>query len=183
MALEVDFDLCQTDSCSYATINDLTGAYHSSNNTTGFGSPNISYGDSGFTASIIIEDSEGNITETDITGQITDDTGDTIFAPISVEIPDGSYTVTYVVSTNSSSSSKTKKYFSYCTVQCCVFGKMKDAISKANCNCEKDLNYELYLWSIFKSMQFAARGCDYDEAENLLAQLELVCDTDDCGCN
>lgn len=183
MALELDFNICQTNSCSSLSITDASGPYHSVNNLTGWGSPNITISDTGFEAIITIEDSEGSITEVDVTGEITTNDGYTVFSPIAVDIPDGSFTVTYTVSTDAASASVTKKFFSYCTVQCCVFKKMRDAVSKANCDCEKDLNYELFLWSIYKAMLFAASGCNYDEADTYLEELQLACDTGDCGCN
>jgi hypothetical protein len=183
MALELDFNICQTNGCSSISPTDATGPYHSVNNLTGFGSPNITISDTGFEAIITIEDADGAITEVDVTSEITTNGGYTVFEPIAVDIPDGSFTVTYTVSTDAASATITKKFFSYCTVRCCVFKKMRDAVAKANCNCEKDLNYELFLWAIYKAMIFAASGCNYDEAEELLAQLEIVCDTDDCGCN
>lgn len=183
MALELDFNICQQNNCGTLSVKEDSGAYDAVNNLTGWGSPNITISDSGFEATLIVTDSEDTETEYDVTGEITTNGGYTIFQPIDIEIPDGEFTVTYTVSTDAASATITKKFFSFCTVRCCVFKKMRDAVAKANCNCEKDLNYELFLWSIYKAMIFAASGCNYDEASLLLHELQLACDTDDCGCN
>jgi hypothetical protein len=183
MALQVDFNVCQSDNCGTLNISDATGAYNAVSNPTGWGSPNTAWNTSGMSAIITVVDSADTTTEYDVTGEISNSDGLTIFQPISIEIPDGSFTVNFTVSTSSESSSVTKKFFSYCTVRCCVFKKMRDAVVKANCNCEKDLSYELFLWGIYKAMQFAASGCNYPDAELLLEELQLACDTGDCGCN
>lgn len=182
-SLKPDFDICQTNSCTEIQISETTRAFNSLFNQEGWGSPNISYTDSGFEAIITIVDKDENSYEFDVTEQITNNNGITVFTPFEVEIPDGAYTITYTITTDTSSVSTTKKFFSYCSVKCCVYSKISDSIDKANCNCDKDLTQELYIWGLYKSMIFKAGGCNFAEAEAILAQLELICESGECNCN
>ena len=158
MALVLDFDVCLKDNCTKISVKDITGAYEVNTNPTGWGSPNMA-GSAVTTATITIGTQEETVTTT-----IPDTpSGDFTFPDITLDATaDGSYTITYEVTDGTSTISTEKTFFIDCAITCCIQKKVVAKIDKADCNCDQDIGYELFLLTKLAAMQAAADGCDND---------------------
>lgn len=181
MALSLDFEICLKDNCTKLSVTDKTGAYEANTNTTGWGSPNLA-GSAITTATITIGTQEETVTAT-----IPDTpTQDFTFPDITLDATaDGSYDVTYEVTDGTTTISETKTFFLDCAIQCCIYKKVVTAIDVADCNCDQDISYELFLLTKLAAMQAAADGCDFAKATTYLTDLQKLCttSTSDCGCS
>ncbi len=168
--------------CTKLSICDTTGAYDASTNTTGWGSPNVDPGDSGFAATIQVDSG----TATAVTSQVpTTVSGNFTYDDLTVTLADGWHTIKYIISTTAAGSvSKTIKIFTYCTVKCCVFKEMLKLKDYDPCKDAGKIAVAMHMWSLYKSMIYAAAGCNQSDATELLTRLQTLCNNEtDCGCS
>lgn len=104
MGLKPTISACLEDNCKKLTVTDTTGVYDSSDNTGGWGSPNISGSDVD-TAEITVEFPDGSTNTVDVTGQVPDTvSGEFEYDPIQDSYPDGKYCIKYHIKAQESES-------------------------------------------------------------------------------
>jgi hypothetical protein len=188
--LEINFNICTVNNCTSIRFNDLTGL-ESECNPTGW-SPgeigeflNPSIGMS--IASIIIKYGEIQ-TEINLDNFPTNQTckhyiiDSESVLPSWTVFPDGYYEVTYKVTNNGVNYTKTKKFYFYCGVQCCI-DKLAASITINKCGQVSDsTNTYLTAYSLLQSLKLAAKKEDTIEFNTILKTLQKFCNLSNCGC-
>ncbi len=203
MPLLPTLSACITTACRKLSIPDTTGLYESTNNTGGWGTPNISPSD--VDSAIITITLPGSDTEYsfDITAILQSTTLPTSYLPgytidpfdldysdfgvsSTDKFPDGNYTITYTIVADEVEYTCTIYFYSFCNVCCCVNKMLTKALDKVAWNkCDsKSVEDALFARALLlKGQQFAASYWDFDKAEQIRKQAEKLCDFDDCSCH
>lgn len=97
---------------------------------------------------------------------------------------DGRYdiTITYVI--GGTIYTKTKSFYSTCSIECCVWSsveKIADYYSCNNCDTEY-IQWASNMESIYKSLLYAASKFNFVEADRQLALLQKICIYKNCNC-
>lgn len=189
MTLQLNISACVSKACSGVTITDSTLPYDVTDNPNGWGSPNLDPSDSGFVATVTITNN-GTTTSYDVTDQIPDPVTGEFNITVTHPLTDGISIVTYTVSDGNliTTHSKTLKLFSYCTIKCCIYKKMKNLITFDPCKDKGQIEAYVYQWALFNTMRDLASGCDITAASDLLTRLNRLCGITtttlkDCGCS
>lgn len=191
MALELKLSVCFKDKCSKLQISDATGAY-STNNTTGWGAPNLALGDVTEATLTVTPPNVTSATNFDVTTTVTSATiVEGLFILKTVQnsdltggaLVDGIYTITYEVTDGEDTYTTTIKTFSTCKADCCV-EKMKAKFKKELCGC----NWKTF-WDNYKKAEALLYGAKSafacgkeDEAKDLLDQVNKICSIQKCCC-
>lgn len=125
-------------------------------------------------------------TEFDLDSQVPDAPGADGFTydDIDIDLEDGWHDAIYTINDEETSVTTTVRFFTYCSVKCCIFKKIAE-IAKISDICKKkdEIIMTMYIWSLFQDMIAAANGCDADLAESRLEQLTAICGGPvNCGC-
>jgi hypothetical protein len=194
MALELDVNLCPSDGCKEFKIYDTTGAYDPTSNDGG-------YGDAGGTnpwaslstvSSLTLTEPDGTVyTHATVVGATPTVDPDAILTTITNEdlglddtdkIPDGIYTLTYVIEdTDGVLHSITCDFLVTCQLECCLDQKIND-IDVEDCGCEDDdLNKLFKAYLILAGAKDAATCGKLQEAEDKLEFLQAFCNYTGCS--
>lgn len=181
MALVSTINVCSTNSCSGVKVTDTTGAYDVTTNPTGIGTPNIDSTDDNFLVTISIDGG----TPVDVTSQVpTTITGNFSYDTIDIDLIDGWHTIVYTVTSDTGTSIKTVKIFTYCKIKSCIFNKMIEMKDLDPCKDSTSLLKYMHLWNLYNGMIYEANGCNANNAAATLTRLQTLCGvTVDCGCS
>lgn len=190
MALQLNnISACVNKLCKGVTITDGTLPYHVTDNPNGWGTPNLDPSDSGFVATVTITNN-GTTTVHTVTDQIPDPVTGSFNINVSKDLVDGLSIVTYTVGDGNkvNTFSKTVQIFSYCTIKCCIYKKMKNLIYYDPCKDKGKIEALVYMWALLENMIELAGGCDLVAATDLLERLNKLCgitvtSLKDCGCS
>lgn len=188
MALKPKIKACVANKCTKLILTDVTGLYDATDNDGGWGAPNLTgSGDAGFTAVVSVDGGS----DIDVASYVADPVTAAEFSlgEHAVTLADGWHTIVYTVTESGgkgASYTDTIKIFTYCNIKCCVFSKMLEMKTLDLCkDVEKVASY-MHLWTLYKSMIYAANGCDADQAADILSRLNKLCPTattGGCGCS
>lgn len=187
MPLTPKLKACVADKCTKLILTDATGLYNVTTNAGGWGAPNpTGSGDAGFKATYSLDGA------TPVTISNTYFANPVVAAEFSLgeythTLADGWHTITYTIETVAHGKvTGTIKIFTYCNIKCCVFSKMLEMKNLDLCkDVEKVASY-MHLWTLYKSLIYAANGCDADQATDILSRLNKLCPaatTGGCGCS
>ena len=205
MALSLQLSSVQSCDCKTITLTDATGPY-SAVNTGGWGSPNQDPTDINCAYLSILLPGDTVPFIKDITSVFTgsaDDLDRLIFevtmqdcgATSADQFSDGIIDLEYHVGTtsddptNGSCTEGTLAHVDmtlplYCVVQCCILSKIA-LIPQYYC-CDKCNNayvqYCFDLWMMLKSLQTADVTISSVQFENILEQVQKLCNNEDCSC-
>lgn len=187
MALKLKHTACIEDLSSKLIITNTTGAYHATNNTTGFGAPNTEITD--ITEVILtVTYPSGGEEEYDLSSQIPGSvTGDFEFNEIEDDYEDGIYTFSLTYSGTSVSYTHTFKVLITCKHQCCV-NKMGAKIPEKfyDLSDKEYLNYiEQYLLAegLLAGINSAGGCLKTAIVEDVLERVERLCNFEKCNCD
>lgn len=188
MALRPVIQACMRDKCGGIYFSDITGVYHATNNTGGWGTPNLQGSDI-TEATLTIVFPSGDDEEHDLLSQIPSTvSGDIDFNVLEDTYEDGIYTFTYTVTNGTISATKVLKRLFLCNTQCCVdnmWAKIPEYIvtkdEKFMKNYIEQVNYAQGLLNGLS----AAGGClNEDAVEAILDKIDRLCDFETCkSCN
>tara|TARA_R100001463_G_C3544352_1_gene222573 strand:- start:4753 stop:5337 length:585 start_codon:yes stop_codon:yes gene_type:complete len=183
-------NVCVKDGCKKVSVTDVTGEYNASTNVGGWGAINSARTEI-TAATITITDSAGTVTTETVTSQVNPVAWyqDFTFNDIDVTLADGLHTLEYSV-TNASDTPSTVtasiKFYTYCTIKCCIEKKVHAAIvayGNDPCKHADKLNYANYLWALLKDFEKAASGCNFNKAKTAFDKLTALCAAkEDCSC-
>lgn len=194
MALAPRLSGCFRDNCKTLRLNDITGAY-SATNLGGWGAPNttLALADPVVITVTYPDESEEEYDVTDTVNAATISGGEFPLIDIDIEdtdldltrFADGVYTIEYSVTDSDTATEYTYtiKVWNDCKVACCVT-KMQTKFCEKICGCDWQ-NYWMQ-YNQAEAMLFAAK-CqfgkgDYDAAEDLLEQIDKICNAVNCNC-
>lgn len=188
--LTLKANVCVKDGCKKVSVTDVTGGYNASTNVGGWGAINVPRTDID-AATIKITDSAGTVTTETVTTQVNAVAWyqDFTFDDIDVTLADGLHTLEYAVTENAdtpSTATATIKFYTYCTIKCCIEKKVHAAIvayGNDPCKHADKLNYANYLWALLRDFEVSAGGCNFDKAKTIFDKLTALCaDSTDCSC-
>lgn len=194
MALEIDFDICISNSCKAMTFTELTGAF-SATNATGWGAPNpitstittallqiTDPGNSIYTIDLLAQgfptsnsNLEYSIPFSSIglgTGTVTD--GQWKFLYYIVDTADPTSAVTYMAAHN---------FLFYCNSQCCVTNMLADIdADDCDCNIENTRRIDNYrkAKTFLASLIHAARCYQVTKFNNIKSIVDKLCQNSGC---
>jgi hypothetical protein len=178
---------CVADKCTKLILRDATGLYNVTTNPGGWGAPNpTGSGDAGFAATYSIDGATPvAISNTYFANPVV--ATEFSLGEYAHTLADGWHTITYTIDTTALvAESVTIKIFTYCNIKCCVFSKMLEMKSLDLCKETEKLASYMHLWTLYKSLIYAANGCDADQATDILSRLNKLCPTattGGCGCS
>ena len=187
MAFEPKIKACVSEKCTKLILTDVTGAHSLTGDNSDWGGAGSPDGSSDSTATFTVDGG----TATNITSYVPATVAANEFSlgEHAVTLADGWHTIVYTVTESGgggASYTDTIKIFTYCNIKCCVFSKMLEMKTLDLCkDVEKVASY-MHLWTLYKSMIYAANGCDADQATDILDRLNKLCPaatTGGCGCS
>lgn len=183
MAFSPTLEMCQIN-CSEIRFTDTTGLYHATNNTGGWTDVNINAEDV-VTATIEVSDEDGNVVFTyDVLSQIPNPvTGDITYTDYEYALEDGTYSVTYTITTSGDIYTYSFTVLTSCNFECCI-SKQLAKIAKALCedSCDTSKIDEFLLIEGLLYAYKAAVMCDKTSIkEEIEKRLQRFCDYQ-CDC-
>ncbi len=177
-------EICMRGKCGEIHVTETRGAYHVTNNPTGWGTPNIQGSDVD-EATLTILYPDGSETDHDLLSQIPSTvSGDIVFDEIEGDYEDGIYTFTFTLIAGSTTVTKVVKKLFLCNAQCCVdkmWAKIPVYIYTKN---EKFLaNYidQVHYVQGLINGAHGAGGCLNTTAVNaIIEKIERICDFNTC---
>ena len=205
MAVTLKLSSSQSCDCKTLTLTDATGVYNVTTNPTGWGTPNIAFGDVLCAYLKVFLPDHVTYYYVDVTSIFTGATtvADLIFTldmgdlggAAGDKFDDGCYDVVYKVGTtadnptlgdcsNGTLATSTVYIPIYCQVQCCIISKFSLVPNYYCCDtCDNDyVEYVFDLWLMLKALQNANVTVSYVEFEKALSQAEDLCYNKDCNC-
>ena len=191
MAFVPTISACLQKNCNYVVVTDTTGVYDVSTNDTGWGDAVETILASAVTAlTIAISQGGTTLVTTNVLSQLPDPvTGEIIYSEIEVDgLIDGEFTVTYTVTTASTTYTASETYFQACSVRCCIDSKWSTVASNGDTTTSGNtaLVYEaLGLEGLYASMNNAAASNYTTIRNNYLTKLQRICNitaSSGCGC-
>lgn len=193
MALIPKSKVVPPEDCKSILIYDNIGVYDATSNPGGFNSPNpvigsvltrtitITFPDGTTIAPISVYPTLPNLNDIPFLILNTD-----MGLPATQSIPEGAwYFVDTITGNNGSPYTATNSYFKYlaCSVCCCV-KKAAGRASGKGCKCTKaDKIAFSEVWDDYELMMDAAACGKFNQANEILAQLQLTCKKLNCGCS
>lgn len=182
MALQLSFQICQSNTCDALTFVETTGAY-SATNLTGWGTPNVALADA-TSAILTITLASGNIYTIDLLATTYFPTNDTTFEyeltnsdfgyTDGGKIDDQIITFTYTVIADGTTYTQTVHQAFYCQVQCCVYSMFKDLnVTCDACSQSKTKAIDAYL--LLKGLIYSANCGNTTNFNSQLAILQKLC--------
>ena len=203
MSLTLHLNTSENCTCKTLTLTDATGVYHATDNPTGWGAPNPAYSDI-TCAYLKITIPSGDVYYKDVTSIFTGATSlsDLVFTIDGGDIgetsnnllSDGVYVVEYHVNDDGTFSTNEctggTEYRStiniplFCQVQKCIIAKMVKVPQHYCCDeCgNKYIDYIDDLWIMLKALQTADVSVSVTHFENVLEQVQKLCNNEDCEC-
>ena len=190
MAVVLDFNVCSKADCKALYFKELTGAYDSNNNLTGWGSPNSAH-TAAETATLTILKPDGTTTILDLfpsSFPTTDKSLEYIISNTALglgatqSIPDGKYKFTYTVARTTATAfsyTQIKEFFLYCNAKCCIYNMFTDLDSCTSCDTEKK-EEALEAYTMYQSLVNAANCGQSTKFANLLELVNKLCTDSDC---
>lgn len=188
MALQLNFEICQSSTCDTLTFVETTGAYNATSNPTGWGAPNDTIA-SATSADLTITLASGNSYTIDLLATTHFPTDDTTFEyeltnsdfgyTDGAKIDDQIITFTYTVVANGTTYTQNYKQAFYCQVQCCVLSMFADI--DVECDCSKDkIDNALKAYALLKGLIYSGNCGNTTYFNNILAQLQKLCLNNNC---
>lgn len=186
--LDLGLNFCASiiDSCSKLKITDITGIYHEDNNPDGWGEDAITVSSNIVTeATIQINDDD----PIDVLDQIPNTiTGNFDFTTIDLDdYEDGEMTITYIIVANGQTYSKELTFYFTCSARCCVdkmWAKVAEKLcGDCNCNPYGVIKEALMAESLLSAIQSSASCTNSTARDNMLEQVNKLCDWASCGCD
>ena len=187
MPLSPTFTMCVVNNCGKIEFTDTTGVYHATNNTGGWGTPNMQ-GSGVVTATITFQNltTGASLQTYNVLSQIPATvTGNIVFTQTTYAVTDGIYQVIYTL-TGTDNVSKTSSILVLCNTRCCIdemwkllpgYLKTKDSEFIKNY-----IDQALLAEGIYNGIR-AAGGClNEDAVEDALDRLEQLCEFNNCDC-
>lgn len=182
MALQLSFQICQSNTCDALTFVETTGAY-SATNLTGWGAPNVALADA-TSAILTITLASGNIYTIDLLATTYFPTDDRTFEyeltnsdfgyTDGGKITDQLITFTYTVIADGTTYTQTIRQGFYCQVQCCVYSMFKDLnVTCDSCSQSKTKAIDAYL--LLKGLMYSANCGNTTNFNSQLATLQKLC--------
>lgn len=187
MAFEPKLKACVADKCTKLILTDATGLYNVTTNPGGWGAPNpTGSGDVGFKASYSLDGAASTgISSSYFANPVV--ATEFSLGEYAHTLADGWHTITYSITTTAAGTTTgTTKIFTYCNIKCCVFSKMLEMKTLDLCKDVEKLASYMHLWTLYKSLIYAANGCDANQATDILSRLNKLCPaatTGGCGCS
>lgn len=195
MSVQLDFNPCSSENCKNILLYETTGAYDSTTNTTGWGTPNEATTDAtAATLEITFPESTGSDSYTTVTINLYSSfptsnstqgwliTNTDLGLDSDALLPSGDYTYTYSVTTGTTTYTQTIKKFIYCNLECCVAGLFAD-IGDATCDCSSDKKDKaLEAFTYLVGLCYAANCGNLSVMTNYYDALSDICDEEDCNC-
>jgi len=208
MALTLDYNVC-TYNCKTLIYTEKTGAY-SASNLTGWGAPNATIASATSATLQVYNNSNVSLVTLDLfTTGLVDPNDSTVthtwpnssYTPTSfneyqgkitnlllgyastASIPDGVYTFVYTVVANGTTYIKTKYYYHFCTVQCCVDKQFAKIPDDTFCCDSSALAKAIKMKALLEGMKKAAQCFQKERFSRLLLILQNICAGDMCDCN
>jgi hypothetical protein len=189
MALQLDFEICQSSTCDTLTFVETTGAYNATSNTTGWGAPNATLA-SVTSAELTITLASGNSYTIDLLATTFFPTTDNTFElqlknsdfgyVDGAKIDDQIITFTYTVIADDVTYTQNYKQAFYCQVQCCVLSMFADI--DVECDCSKDkIDNALKAYALLKGLIYSGNCGNTTYFNNILAQLQKLCLNNNCA--
>lgn len=189
MALELKFDVCQSNDCLSFDFTEQTGIYDGTTNTGGYGTPNTEVADIIAAELVIVAP---YFTDTiDLYSQFPDSTGLEIKnydGTTGGVITDGIYTITYnvyidVAGTPTLDATLTKSFLFSCGSKCCV-DKIVAKLAESTCGCDsQSVKDALLANALYESLLLAGDCGNITAVNNLIARINRICTIKGCGCN
>lgn len=191
MALIPKITPCIVEDCAVLRIKETTGVY-SVNNVGGWTAPNVDTS-AATAASLIVTPPGGTATTTNVLSELPGTyVGEFYFSDIDVDAVDGEWTITYTITTASTSYTTTNCYFSACVVRCCIdtlWAQIaeKEADTDRNCACDPDKLTKLqdkamFMEALYSEMMSAASWTNTTVRDKILVQLQRLCRINNCNC-
>jgi hypothetical protein len=183
MAVNLDFSITQSCNCKTLTFKELTGAYDAITNVTGWGAPNEATSDA-ISAYVNIETPTGSsiIFALDdfptsdtctVTADITGTAGNGI--GLNSNFPSGLYEFQYVVITGTTTYTRTRQMYLYCTLKCCV-DKLFANINFEDCECnDPQIDEALLALALLRGLAYHVSVANYTEADAIKTKLTNLC--------
>ncbi len=184
MALTLNFEICQVNSCKDLVFSETTGAYNATYNLTGWGTPNLTLAEVATATLTITSPSGVSIINLVPQGFPTDDlTTDGYTIASTTALPDGTYTFTYTVVSNDDPSvtyTKTITKLFYCNSDCCVTKMLPYVEECDTCNHSTSSTNYITAWVTLQSLIKAASCGDIANFTSLLKIITKLCKNSDC---
>lgn len=183
MALELNFSICQINSCVDLEFTETTGTY-STSNPGGYGAPNIALGDV-LTAVLTSTSPSGIVYTTNLftlgfpSSNLSYSTDITLTGS---SLEDGKWTFTYTITTLTETYTKTIYKLFTCNSECCVKQMLED-LDNDDCGCKdssKELNTYLKAWTFLQSLKNAAKCGDINSFTKIKKIVDKLCINKDC---
>lgn len=177
---------CLQDNCGKLIISEEAGVYHATNNTSGFGTPNIQGSD--ITEAIItVTWPSGADEDYDVTSQIPSTVTGTIeFNAIEGDFPDGIYSIKTTYTTSSQVYTKTIKVLMLCHACCCVdkmWAKLPEKYYSLSDEQYAIETRNVMLASSLLSSLKGAGSCNKQSlVDDMLERIQRLCDFQNCNC-
>lgn len=182
MALQLSFQICQSNTCDALTFVETTGAY-SATNLTGWGAPNVALADA-TSAILTITLASGNIYTIDLLATTYFPTDNTSFEYALTnsdfgysdggKITDQIIKFVYTVIADGDTYTQTVYQGFYCQVQCCVYSMFKDLnVTCDSCSQSKTKAIDAYL--LLKGLMYSANCGNTTNFNSQLATLQKLC--------
>jgi len=182
MALQLSFQICQSNTCDALTFVETTGAYNATTNPGGWGAPNATLADvTSVTFTILLASgnsytldwTSGDFPTTDTTFEF-ELTNSTFGYTDGGKIDDQIITFTYTVIANGTTYTQTVHQAFYCQVQCCVYSMFKDLnVTCDACSQSKTKAIDAYL--LLKGLIYSANCGNTTNFNSQLATLQKLC--------
>jgi len=183
MALQLSFQICQSNTCDALTFVETTGAYNAISNPNGWGTPNATLG--GVTSALLdITLANGNSYTIDLLATTYFPTDNSTFE-YELTNSDFGYTdggkitdqiikFVYTVIANGTTYVQTVYKAFYCQVQCCVYSMFKDLnVTCDACSQSKTKAIDAYL--LLKGLIYSANCGNTTNFNSQLATLQKLC--------
>lgn len=192
MSLILQESVCESNNCSTILFSDITGAYNSSSNPGGYGTPNLDIS-SVIETHIKITLPDGS-TLIDILNPIGLPTIDPNFQYTinaltlsnNATIVDGLYKIEYTVSDGTNIYTTSIRYFLFtCNIECCVSKLFAKIALVKDCNCDSNvIKNALYASALLEGLKANGDCANITLINDLITKLNKICGftSSDCGC-
>lgn len=190
MAFIPKLSVCALNGCSTLRIKEITGIYDVLNNTTGWGSPNITVAHL-TTAEIIITSPSGTVTTVNVISQLPNPYVEAFyFTDISITPEDGEWSIQYKLTTKEGTITYSNMLYTFltCVVRCCIDKVQLKALNNStDCGCGcielSDLEKKAIFMNGLYDIMISAQSCNNSGArDKILTQLQRLCKLEKCNC-
>jgi len=188
MAVELKFSICEASNCKSINFRELTEQYDATTNTGGWGTPNEETTDA--TSAVLIFKSPSGVTYSSIDLLALGFPKVNEYDQLSIlastvdsgltEFEDGFWTVSYVITTSTTTYSQTQTFFFYCKVKKLVCDAVAD-LDPNDCECDPEkVNRVLQMNAFLCSLQYSVQLGDLNSALEIFELLKNLIDCSIC---